>query len=271
MDTDRLTDADFWLGLVTSIHNAAFSVSQPIAVGTAALVGAIYGFLAGLGRGFRRGSGALSDARDLSRTSAIVSGAAALFYVWVLADPSRPITSDPALELHRQLIDWLAREYSILGLMFAIPVSFIIGVVFLLLFGLCLASLVIAPLGAARLLPDVIALFALSAAATVRGLAYVLVRHPATRIVLPALDRDHASIDAKALSRVLAPSERSLSRPPPRFVSERRRRDAEALQMKLLADAELAHAVIERERARAAVRDAKQRARELRFRFWRWS
>ena len=269
MDAHRLIDVEYWVGIAADLHTMAASAPPPMAIGVAVLGGAIYGFLAGLGRGWRRGSGVISEAVHLARCAGWHAGTAMLFFVWILADPSRSIFADPGVELHQRVIDWLAREYSLFGLILALPVTLIIMAAGVTLFLLGATSLVIVPVGAIILIPDIVTLVMMSIAAVVRGLAYVLVRHPAARVVLPALHRDHAAIDATAFSRALAPSRRSLSHPPPRFISERQRRKAEALESKLIADTRLAQAMIERERARAALIDAKQRVHALRPRFWR--
>lgn len=96
------------------------------------------------------------------------------------------------------------------------------------------------------------------------GCHYLLVSHPASPIVLPAL-RSGKSVDTKSLGQTLRegaadPGSRST------VYYENQAAKAHVLKEKLDADAEIAEAIIRRERARAALVDAEREVREAKRR-----
>ena len=263
---------DVWSDALFPLYDLVATTPPGLAIASAAAIGGTYGGLASCGRRVRSSSAisSSSETRELVCRAALLAGAAMTFFHWVLVTPLHPIVGQLALILDGQLMHWLVRELSLLGLLLSIPLTLLAGAAIAMSFVLGAVSLVIVPIGALILLPDILALICWSLVALVRGIAYVLVRHPATRIVLPALGRDHAAINAAAMSRALTTSPRSLVHPPARFISEKKRQRAEALEARLLADTRLARAVMERERAHAAMRDAQIQVAALRPRFWRW-
>ena len=83
---------------------------------------------------------------------------------------------------------------------------------------------------------------------------YYLTRHPAVPIIEPALRADQP-IDYKAAKPFLTPDPAAMNNPPPAYVSKVQQERAEALKDAMLADADVAEAIIKRERARAKLKN----------------
>ena len=93
---------------------------------------------------------------------------------------------------------------------------------------------------------------------TVRGMHffyhYYFTQHPAVSIVEPAL-RAGQPIDYKAAKPFLTPDPKAMKNPPPTYVSKVQQERAEALKDAVQADADVAEAIVKRERARAKLKN----------------
>lgn len=221
-------------------------------------LGLLYGTLAELGN---RSLGCFADGTSLPAFAMCLGGVLAfnvyfiypaVFFGNGLADIVGPIEHWHNRTFTLPEPKSLGEFFRISGwFLLGIPTGFVLFFAAIIYYPVALLFLLVAPISFLVMLP--------SAAVGVAAACHLLfVSHPAERIVDPALKSGRA-IDHQALADALDHGVVEIGPLPPGYASENQRQRADALRRRIEADGALAEAVVERERWRAAAKDARNK------------